>query len=248
MEANTPKSNLIAACCLVSHLVLLGCAEPEQNAGGAVVENQVKPDESPKKYGDSTIKKLQAEFDSLLSVVDLSESKEQEVRALHQTWTNRLDDWHRENGPTIVAIRKKALEAAKKKDLRALKKMDRGGDKQKVADLTNEEREMLQTYEAELEATLPEPERTKWQRHVVTQQLLEFLQPLELTQEQQDQIGEQSGNVMNRVKRKENWRGYGTAELEKVFERNIVSPQQKTSFEELKKKNRMRMLKWGNRF
>ena len=53
--------------------------------------------------------------------------------------------------------------------------------------------------------------------------------------------------LISRKKDKENWRGYGTSKLEKMFESQILSADQNSTFEELKKKNKLRMFKWSNK-
>lgn len=217
--------------------VVLGCSNPNSSS-----ENEESARELVKT--SEKFSKIQTEFDEMMSVLNLEAEASAKLTQVHETNFQKWIDWDTEFGLEISEIRKKALDAAKDKDLRRIKEMNAQGDKDRVAALVNQERELRDSYYSELFEAIPEEERQIWKAHTVAKKLLIFLGPVDLTDDQAIEIRTKAKDAILLVKVNENWRGAGTAQLEKLFENQIIRPDQKAAFEKLKKEQPMRQLKW----
>ena len=248
------KPALITYAAILTLTLCLGCKDPGNSPRASdSAPDQVGGEEGSKPevpYGQYQLDQLAAGFNQVLASVQLDEQQSLELESFHKDSIQNLRNWYSENGPTIVAIRKKAFSAARSKNLAKLQKMKRGGDQATVEKLANEERKLLQNYREALEEKVPSDQKLNWQSDVITDKLLEFLAPLELTDMQKSEVKDLAPNALKRLggKQLKNWRGYGTSELEKLFEKQVLPKQQIQSFEDLKKKNRIRMLKWSETF
>ena len=220
-------------------LLSAGCSSP---AGEGTDENS--PGDSAA-YGTGALDELQAEFEAMKSVLTLEGDALASLESAHAGHLSALQSWYTENGPTITRIQQEALDAARDRDLARLNSMDASGDKETVKRLKEEEDKLLKEYLDAVEQSLSPDDFNKWQQHVICENVLTFLSDLNLTDEQVGQIRAAAPDALRRVPDPENWRGYGSAELEKAFEGSIVTEDQRTGLKELQDGNKMRMLKWS---
>ncbi len=231
-----------------------GCGDMDsQPATGDAAQTQTEASSggsASKSYGDFHLQVLASEFQTLMDVARIDDANRKQLQAWHGHALGGIKAWYAEFAPEIVAIRRDALEAAKSKNLAQLRALDNNGSKQRLAELTNNERQLLTSYRADLEEQLPPELLRAWQTEIVARQLLEFLLPLELTDEQRNGVHGLSPRSIAELnaQQHENWRGYGTSNLERIVEQQVLNESQRAAMDELKQKNRTRMLKWSRSF
>ena len=256
MKLNTLVISILA----LAIITAIGCREPGPSPDNTDNPNastsHSAPDEGTQKttkkksYGDSQLRIIESEFAILKQSKQLAPAEKDGLNQFFAQRVTQIKDWYSKNGPKIVALRKEALEAARRKDLRKLKEMNKTGSKESVSNLVNQERKLLDEYRVELEKQIPKEAKLEWQSTIVSNQLLEFLEPLQLTENQMEQVRSSASQAIARLGRKQqdNWRGYGTAKLEEIFATKHLEASQKQAFEQLQKSNKMRMMKWGQKF
>ncbi|MEM7456800.1 MAG: hypothetical protein AAF456_20825 [Planctomycetota bacterium] len=233
-------SHLLILAFLVGNLLsAAGCSTPTGESPSSTQSGE------PSRYGQSTLDSISAEFEEMKSVLGLSGDEADALSEAHVQHFAALESWFAENGQTISDIRGEALDAARDRDLARLNSMDASGDKETIKRLQAEEDELLKGYRQAVEDSLSDDSRTRWRQHTICDNLLTFLSELDLSADQIQQIKDAAPDALRRVSDPENWRGYGTAELEEVFESRIVLNDQKVAFKELQDGNKMRMLKWS---
>ncbi len=124
---------------------------------------------------------------------------------------------------------------------------DLEGVSDNVKELILEEREMQKEYDAAVLAAIPVDKLKLWQADKICRTLLGFLEPLEFTEAQIKQVHDLAPTALQqiRAKNKDDWHLMGTSNLEKLVGQSVIAPTQKQPFEELKKKHRLRKLKWA---
>lgn len=194
---------------------------------------------------NKNLQDLEARFSELLQTVELADKEANTLKQTHGQHLATLKQWYENNSATLKEIRGNALKAARDRDMEKFRSMNARGDKETVARLAEEERQLIKEYRNAIFQVIPESQQKVWQAHVISTQLLEFLQPLELTDKEIGQICDLAPTALRQVKGQENWQGYGTTNLEKLFEQRVLPAGRRAEFDELKKKNRLRMLKWN---
>lgn len=222
----------------LSTALTCGCLEPDGSAKSNSGDVSKKSAEQ--------LSSLVAEYRDLNSCLELTEQEETKIAEVHLRFEKKLRSWYDKNHRELRQIQGNALDAARERDLKKLKQMNARGDKKRVAELYQEERELQGEYEATLIDAIPAAKLDTWKSHVIAKQLLEYLEPIDLSDDQIKQIQESAVVVISREGTNENWKGMGTRALEIVFARQIVSKSQQPGYDALKKSNRLRQLRWNN--
>ena len=160
---------------LIVLLIAGGCSEPEKNAAVNPAPSDQPATSSSEamdtSYGSSTMAKLQAEFARLKEVVEMDPDQLEAITTWNNESMTTIRDWLEENGPAILERRKKALAAARNKDLRKLNQMK--GNKEIVAKLVNQQRDMLLKHRQQFEGHLNTEQMKTWQSAIITENLTE---------------------------------------------------------------------------
>lgn len=244
MKRNQPLS-VLAVLFLAAMFVSTGCQKPTPSGNGPDTPGATAGKNSAPKT-PAPIAKLKARFQTILIVLELDENEKIDLQRVHDENLQELQEWYAENGPAMRSIQGEAITAFKDRDLQRLKSMNARGDKEKIAKLKDDERKILSKYETALYNTIPESQFLAWKAHTIAANLIDFLSSLDLMQDQINEIHASSRKVIEQIGDEPNWAGYGTVQLENIFEQDIVSGQQKSVYEALKKKNPLRMMNWNN--
>ena len=192
------------------------------------------------------LSKLIKQYEPIANVLELNENEIAQIGSIHREYGDKLSQWHETDGKEMKAIQKQALQAARNRDKAALNRLNASGGKEKVAKFSQAEAAIQKAYAEALFDAIPGEKQDRWKAYRISTCLLEFLEPLNLSQEQMDSVRSLAPKAIRSIGNETNWQGYGTSKLEKLFETRVVTAEQKEDFENLKSKNRMRMLKWNN--
>ena len=231
---------------------LSGCnseqAAPSVNEDHNQTETNESTDETPDKEENSPaqLSKLVEQYAPIVDVLSLNDEEAAAFEAIHKRYGEALAEWHESDGKEMRSLQKQALQAARNRDLAALNRLNAAGAKEKVAKFTAAQRAIQNEYAAALINAIPDDQLNRWKAYRVAVTLLDFLQPLNLTDAQKAAVHELAPTAIRSVGKESNWQGYGTSQLEKLFENQILDADQQDEFETLKSKNKMRMLKWNN--
>lgn len=235
MPSSTPHPPHILTCILlIAATLAIGCEKPSNDAA-----EKSEDTATAEKTDDPS--SLAVQYENVGDVLQLKPEEFDAIQAIHGHHKNLLETWQKDSGAELKKIRSKALKAAKNKDLNALRKMNASGQKQRVADLTNELRGMKKAYEAELLQALPADKLNQWKTHVVSGSFLELLKTLNLSPDQIEKVKTYAAQAAVKVKNEPKWLVLASAEIAKSFASD-VTPAQMDMFKKLKVKMAFRQL------
>lgn len=228
----------------ISHLILvlvtlaLGCTSSGPPVGSAEAE-QVAQNAS------QSIMKIERKYDQLKKF--LNDDEQAVVAAVHQTYQSKLTEWDVEHGEKVRAGQAALADFLSTKNKAKAKQALAQSKKDNVKELILEKRRMQEEYEAAVVRAIPADKLKLWQADSISRTLLEFLEPLDLTAEQIQQVHNLAPSALQTVddKDKQAWRLIGTSKLEDLVGQRVLSQDQKRPFEELLKNNKSRKLKWA---
>ena len=186
-----------------------------------------------------------SQYDDMASVLQLTDEDQAKLKQVHQEHQAKLRNWFEENGEYRRKRLGQAINAYENKDLRKMKELQ--ADKEKWQAIHDEERELQIGYESAIFAAIPESKAVQWKARVISDKLLEYLEPFEPTAEQIQRINELAPRAAIGLNDISVWRAEGTKKLESMFARQVLSADQKGRYEEFKQKNRHRLLKWNSK-
>lgn len=219
--------------------VFTGCSAPDSGTAGS--------DSGGKSaYGSKQLARCEASFEEMKAVLKLDAAAESELANVHEAHTKKMKDWFDESGVELVALRKEALDAAREKDLAKLREMEADGKKKRVTELTEEERVLVADHLELLLDSVEPAQATSYKAHVITKQLIEFLDPIELTGEQVAEVNKLAEKVISRIAPNQVWRSEGTISLEKEVLSQVLSAEQRSQYDEFDRSKGLQRLQWSN--
>ena len=216
------------------------------NADSPESQHQAGEVEQGEKNSNRVVSKIPIKYDQLEQF--LGKDEQEVVDAIHRKHLLVLEQWHAEHGEKIRSGRAAVFNFMKTKNKAEAKAAMKRAKQDNVKELILEEREMQEEYDAAVLAAIPVDKLKLWQADMICRTLLEFLEPLEFTEVQIKQVNALAPTALQHIgdKDKGDWHVMGTSNLETLVGQSVISPAQKQPFEELKKKHRMRKLKWAH--
>ena len=173
------------------------------------------------------------------AVLELSDQEQATLKAAFEARVEAVTQWGTEKRATLVKYEQQMKQAAKDRDLVGLRQA-----KAKAEPLRNELRELLKTHRSKIREALSPEYRFKWDAHQVSERILDLMQPLNLTDQQISQVQAKALSTVRASVNQPNPQAAAYMELEQTVERNVLTAEQSQAFEEIKKKNPLRSLKW----
>ena len=226
-------------------LALCGCTKPDA-AGPAGSKNLAGKASSNQPMTFERMSPLVNDYANIQQILKLSKEESQKLDSVKDKHKQVFKAWYATEWPKLKELEKEFLEAAKERNLKKINQMKSNGKRKQMDQFKQQERKMQIAFEKDLLAAIPENKLHVWKGHRMSELLIEFLNPLDLSKDQIQEIRQLAPAAADSVKREKNWQGIGTNNLEKMFERQILAADQKSDFEALKKKNKLRMLRWKN--
>lgn len=218
---------LIWTCAAI--LALAGCG-PRESA---------PPAETPARQTGLEVE-WEAELDAMAAALPLSPGETDALRAAFQAVQDDLRGWM--NGPDgqrLIELEADMAAAAKRKDLAG------------VQAATSAARPLRDTFEAKIAAgkqgmmdALTPENRSRWGGHRLASHMLELMAPLGLSPEQQAAIRDNAAAAMDKAaaRGEPNPPAAAFLELEKWLESSVLTPEQRTAYEAVKRAHPMRSL------
>ncbi len=180
-----------------------------------------------------------AEYEQISAVLELSDQDKAKLKAAFEARAEALTQWWTEKGATLAQFEQQMKQAAKDRDLTGFRQA-----KAKAQPLRNEFRKLLKTHRSNILEALSPEYRLKWEAHLVSERILELLQPLNLSDQQISQVRTEALSSVSASVNKPNPRAAAYMKLEQTVERSVLSAEQRQTFQEIKKKIPLRSLNW----
>lgn len=177
----------------------------------------------------------------------LTKDERPALEAVHDKYKAELKEWYSENGEAVAKVGKALVNFVTTKNKSKARKAIKQAKKDDTQKLIRERDRIIKEYEAEVIASVPLDKFELWQADKISRTLLEFLTPLGLTEEQQNQIRQLAPDALKQVKESDKniWLVKGTSRLETMVGRQVLTQAQKPQFEKLKTDSKLRKLKWA---
>lgn len=176
----------------------------------------------------------------MVDVLALNESEAENLRWAFEDRDYAVAEYMESaEGRELVAEEASLRDAVNSRDL---------GGVRRITDSASDKRDRLREIVAEgnegIRMALPESKRREWDAYRISSKLLSFAEPLGLTVEQELQIEEHAFTCIDaaRAANKPNPMAAAFLALEKWSENTVLSPQQRSAYEEAKKSNPLRSL------
>jgi len=219
-------------------LVLIGGCRPD----GSASSDSPKPPVAPSVAADSESvaagSDWKEEFDTMTTAVPLSNEESARLRAAFEFREEEVSQWMASNGARLEGFEKQMRQAAKSKDLSGVRSA-----KSKAEPLRNELRALIEKHQAEIEGALSADNAVAWASWQLTTRLTDLMQDLSLTPVQVAEIRTAAGTAVENSAGEKNPRAAGFLALERAVESQILTADQRTAYEAVKKKNPMRSLR-----
>lgn len=229
---------------LIAAAFLTGCGQPPDSAEPAGAATEDSTSESPpaeQAAADAEASRTDEwsdEFERMKSALTLSDDEQAGLQAAFESRQQEYTAWMAEHGADLESYEKKMMAAARSRDLGGVRSA-----KAKAEPLRNELRALLASHQDAIIGALSAENQTAWAAAGLADRLLELMVPLELSEEQSNQIQANAVTAAQQAAGEPNPSAAGFLNLEKAVERSVLTADQRTAYEAIRKKNPMRSLK-----
>lgn len=178
------------------------------------------------------------EFDRISAELGLSDDEEANLKATFEARTEALIQWWDEKGAELPRFERRMKRAAKARDLKEFR-----AAKAKAEPLIKELRDLLKTHRSNIREALSPEHRIEWEAHQLSERILELMQPLKLSDRQIAQVRAESVSAVRANVNEPNPTAAAYMKLEQTVERDVLTAEQRESFQEIKKQHPLRSLK-----
>ncbi len=180
-----------------------------------------------------------AEYEQISAVLELSDQEKSKLKAAFEARAEALTQWWTEKGAKLAQFERQMKRAAKDRDLTGFRRATA-----KAKPLRNELGRLLKTHRSNILEALSPEYRLKWDAHQVSERILDLMQPLNLSDQQITQVRTEALSTVRASVNKPNPRAAAYMKLELTVERSVLTTEQRQAYQEIKKKNSLRSLKW----
>jgi hypothetical protein len=229
-------SSLICGCLFLT----VGCQPSVPPPAGSDDSNdELKVSDSGSEDGsDDSADDWKPEFARMESELELSDAESNALQAAFEAREADVSAWMTQKGVRLRTLESTMKSAARSKDL--------GGVRKAIAEakpLREELRSVINEAQEAITTALTDANQTAWKAVLLRDRLLELMEPLQLSDEQEQLIHAEARNVVQSSVAEVNPEAAGFIKLEKAVESSILTPAQRVDYEPIKKKNALRLFK-----
>ncbi len=180
-----------------------------------------------------------AEYEQISAVLELSDQEKAKLKAAFKARAEAFTQWRTEKVAKLAQFEQQMKRAAKDRDLAGFRRATA-----KAGPLRNELRKLLKTHQANILEALSPEYRLKWEAHQVSERILDLMQPLNLSDRQISQVRTEAPSTVRASVNEPNPKAVAYLKLERTVELSVLTAEQRQAFQEIKKKNPLRSLKW----
>ena len=214
---------------IVGCSIVTGCQPPSPH---------VLPNDNTQPMSGKSLDNWKNVFDEMTTVLNLNEVDQKQLRAAFEQRVLTLQTWYAENGEKVAQADAEAFRAMESKDLSRLRQL-----KKEITPLKNEVMKLHEAMDNAVLNALDESKRYQWQGYRLASRLMQLCEPIEVTNDQRQQIMQMGVRVAESVKEKPVPQSAGFMELEKLVESKVFTLEQRESYSKIKNENKLRSLK-----
>lgn len=215
--------------------ILAACSQPVDDEPTAL-------DASIEQAKEGLLPEWEAELDEMTRALALTPAEQAPVRAAFEARQDEIVAWFDgPEGSKLLEEEAALREATAEKDLQKVRSLTKTAGPRRRA-IEN----IIKRGDAAVLQALPPAKQDSWRGYELSQALLELMQPLNLTAEQQSSIADNSAAAYQSAANTPNPMAAGYLELEKWVEAEVLTPDQRAAFQPIKDQNKLRTLRWSN--
>ena len=174
----------------------------------------------------------------MTTALQLTEEESSRLQAAFVSREADVSQWMASKGVMLEGLEEQMAAAAKSKDLAGVRSA-----RVKAEPLRNELRALLETHQADIDAVLSPDNAAAWAAYQLTIRVTDLMSDLSLTPAQEKDINAAAMTAVQDSVNEKNPCAAGFLALEKMIESQILTAEQRKSYELVKKKNPMRSLR-----
>lgn len=223
-------------------LMAAGCSKRGEPAGGSGEIAGRAAESSPDSPRDAKTRGDRSEYDRMVAVLELTDEEAARVKEAFDARDEEIGTWEAAHGERLRELESQIMAATKKRRL--------GEMKSAIALATPLRQELLALvakHKHQIFMALSDDKRVAWDAHRLHRRLAGLIEPLDLSDDQVEQIRAKSLAVASKIRRPTASArplpgAYLT--LEKAVESDILTAEQRQEFETAKKQKKLRSLQW----
>jgi len=229
----------IAILCIA--LMVGGCskrndpADGPGKAGGSAVESAPDSSHGGKARGD------RSEYEPMVAVLELSDEETARLKEAFDARDEEIGRWEAEHGERLKGLESQMMAAAKKRRLAEMRSAIAQAKPLRQGLLA-----LVAKHKFQIFMTLPEEKRVEWDAHRLHRRLAGLMEPLNLSDDQVEQIRAKSMEIAATIERPTAEAGplpRAYLAFEKAVESHVLTAEQRGEFETIKSDNKLRSLK-----
>ena len=227
MQISLPMSLRLWLCGLL--FLVVGCSSPDAKQS-ADSKKQSKQENLP--WAD-----WNEQLGEMTGTLNLSPEEQSKLTAAFDEQKRKVEDWWNEGGQRLQDMDARLIKALKDRDADSIKQL-----KEEVGPLREWLNASLADRKRAILDSLSEENRDEWISHLLVKKFLEIYHSIDFSEEQMASIKQLALSIAGQVREETNPEGLGLTKLEQSVEMQILDQAQRTTFEQLKKKNPLRGL------
>jgi hypothetical protein len=221
----------------IRSLVLFGLLATHSGCGQPVPESASTPQSDESNSGPGA-PDWTDEFVEMQSTLSISDEESAKVQAAFEAREAEVSAWMATHGAKLKELEKTMRAAAKSRNLAGVRNAT-----SKAKPLRDALRNLIATHTKTIPAALSEDNQSAWSAYQLSQRVLDAMDQLNLAPEQIEQIEAESHSVIQSAANERNPEAAGFLALEKFAETKVLTKDQTDSYESVKNKSPLRLLR-----
>lgn len=224
------KRYFLSILLLILGLVMFGCTD-NQNSASSVEKKKTSPSNA----------KWMADYELMVERLELNEKEQAELEKTRRQSVDMLENWWERNGAELSRLEKEMKKAAKARDLAGVKEATAA-----AGPLRKEMQSLISQAKNNMVLSLPHEKRIQWDAERLLIKMEELMAgQINLSSEQQRNAGVLASKHASRANpdlSMENRLAKPFLDFEQELEKTVLTPEQKSAYDQVKKKNALRAL------
>jgi hypothetical protein len=181
-----------------------------------------------------------ADYNQMVETLKLSPEDSGRLKSAFETRQQAIVDWMSANGDRLSDLEGEMAAAARARNLSEVDRI-----KSQAQPLRDELRGLIAARQQAVREALSPPQRAAWEGHQLAERILKLMTTLSLSADQVAAIRQEAVAAARAAATETNPQAAGFLQLERGVEARVLTAQQRTAYEGIKKKNPLRSLRQG---
>jgi len=216
---------------------LIGCTSADTNSAAGNSDSAKHDSAAPVTVPPESPDEWKTEFAIMNRVLQLSDEESRHLQSAFMAREKEITRWKNENGARLQQLEAQMRSAARSKEPAGVRTAT-----SQATPLRNELRELVADHAEKIDSILTRQNQLAWSAHLLSERVIDLMKDVSLTSRQIDQINAQAVLAVQDSAKQKNPEAFGYLELERFAESKILTADQLSVWEPIRKKHPMRSL------